>query len=182
MHVKLQIRRLEPTEAEAYRQLMLEAYAAHPDAFTSSVEERAALPLETWQARMALGDDAREICWGAFAGDALIGAVGLSFELRQKARHKAHLLGLYVSSDWRQRGLARALVETALVAAGQREGVRLVQLTVTEGNLAALQLYTRLGFELFGCEPMAVRVGEGFVSKLHLWLDLQRQAGDKPIA
>jgi ribosomal protein S18 acetylase RimI-like enzyme len=124
----------------------------------------------------------REACWGALVGDALVGTVGLSFESRQKARHKAHLLGLYVRSGWRQRGLARALVEAALAAARQREGVRLVQLTVTEGNRPALELYSRLGFELFGCEPMAVRVGEHFVSKLHLWLDLQREMDPHPIA
>ena len=47
------IRRLLPPDATAYRALMLEAYAAHPDAFTSSLDERASLPLSWGQKRLA---------------------------------------------------------------------------------------------------------------------------------
>ena len=39
------IERLSPSHAGNYRALMLEAYAAHPDAFTSSVAERERLPM-----------------------------------------------------------------------------------------------------------------------------------------
>jgi len=38
------IKRLEPSNAADYRALMLEAFELHPDAFTSSHAERAALP------------------------------------------------------------------------------------------------------------------------------------------
>jgi len=47
------IRLLEKADAEAYRAMMLEAYAAHPRAFTSTVAERAALPMSWWQERPA---------------------------------------------------------------------------------------------------------------------------------
>lgn len=167
----LRIERLQAPQTEAYRALMLEAYAAHPDAFTSSVDERAALPLEWWRARLAEGG--REQVLALIDDDTLAGAVGLAFESREKARHKAHLLGLYVRPAWRGRGLARLLVQTALAAARARDGLRLVQLTVTESNASAVALYTRLGFQTFGCEPMAVRTGERFVNKLHMWCDLQ---------
>jgi hypothetical protein len=46
------IRRLVPDDAQAYRALMLEAYERHPDAFTSTATERAALPLSWWEARL----------------------------------------------------------------------------------------------------------------------------------
>jgi hypothetical protein len=39
------IRRLVAADLGAYRSLMLEAYDAHPDAYTSSVAERSALPV-----------------------------------------------------------------------------------------------------------------------------------------
>ncbi|RMM07895.1 hypothetical protein ALO95_04920 [Pseudomonas syringae pv. antirrhini] len=42
--VTISYRRLTPTDAIAYRLLMLEAYTLHPDAFTSDVKEREALP------------------------------------------------------------------------------------------------------------------------------------------
>jgi hypothetical protein len=43
------IKRLTPEYAAAYRALMLDAYRLHPDAFTSDVSEREALPIGWWE-------------------------------------------------------------------------------------------------------------------------------------
>jgi RimJ/RimL family protein N-acetyltransferase len=56
-----------------------------------------------------------------------------------------------------------------MTCARSRPGILLIQLTVTEGNLAALALYQRKGFVQFGLEPFAVAVGSGFVNKVHMW-------------
>ena len=149
---------------------MLEAYARHPDAFTSSVDERAALPMSWWEGRLSAEPAAREIVFGAFVGDELAGAAGLSFEAREKARHKANFFGMYVAPAFRQHGLGRQIVDAAIDAARARDGVRLVQLTVTEGNASAQSLYERCGFVPFGLEPMAVAVAGAFVSKVHMWM------------
>src|SRR5438046_1939316 len=90
------VRRLGPGDAATYRTLMLEAYELHPEAFTSTVAERASLPLAWWEARVKTDANADELVLGAFSGSRLSGAVGLSFESREKARHKAHLFGMYV--------------------------------------------------------------------------------------
>ncbi|HEV2219877.1 MAG TPA: GNAT family N-acetyltransferase [Casimicrobiaceae bacterium] len=173
----MNIQRLSPPQASAYRVLMLEAYAAHPDAFTSSVAERAALPLSWWEARLADGPAPREVVLGATDGASLLGVAGLSFEAREKARHKATLFGMYVPAAMRGRGLGRGLAVHALDYARARPGVRVVQLTVTSGNVAAQTLYERCGFVTFGIEPLAVAVDGGFVSKRHMWCDL-RAAGE----
>jgi RimJ/RimL family protein N-acetyltransferase len=164
------VRRLVPSDAPAYRVLMLDGYGRHPDAFTSSAAERAALPLSWWEARVSTDASAGEIVFGAFEGDRLAGAAGLSFEAREKARHKAHFFGMYVAPAFRQHGFGRGIVELAIEAARAREGVRLVQLTVTQGNAAAQGLYERCGFVPFGLEPMAVAVDGAFVAKVHMWL------------
>ena len=163
------IERLSPSHASVYRALMLEAYAVHPDAFTSSVAEREKLPLSWWEARLSTDPAAHELVLGAFEGSELIGVVGLSFEQREKIRHKAKLFGMYVRPSWRRRGLGRQLVESALTHARQRPGIKLVQLTVTETNAPAVALYESCGFLRFGVEPLAVAVGSQYVTKLHLW-------------
>lgn len=163
------IRRLEPADAATYRALMLAAYAQHPDAFTSSAAERAALPLSWWGARLDGSPTAAQVVLGAFDGDRLVGAAGLEFERREKARHKAQLFGMYVAAQARQGGFGRRLVEASLALAAARDGVRLVQLTVTEGNRAARSLYERCGFTVFGVEPYAVALGTAFLSKVHMW-------------
>ncbi len=160
--------RLLPDHASAYRALMLRAYTDHPDAFTSSAAERSALPLSWWEQRLQCDPLSPELVLGAFLDGELAGAVGVSFEPREKARHKATLFGMVVSDRHRQQGLGQALLLAALEAARQRPGVRQIQLTVTEGNRTALNLYQRCGFVPFGLEPDAVAVGEHFVSKVHM--------------
>jgi len=54
------IQRLTPGHASSYRVLMLEAYRLHPDAFTSDVGEREALPIQWWEKRLYSGTDATD--------------------------------------------------------------------------------------------------------------------------
>jgi ribosomal protein S18 acetylase RimI-like enzyme len=164
--------RLLERHAQPYRALMLDAYVLHPDAFTSSVNERASLPLSWWEARLSDQELASEVVFGCFVEEQLAGVVGLSFDDREKARHKAHLFGMYVPLRYRRKGLGDALLRAAVAHAVSRPGVKLVQLTVTQGNREASALYERHGFETFGLEPCAVALGDGFVSKLHMWRDL----------
>lgn len=165
-------RRLTPRDALTYRALMLDAYARHPDAFTSSVDERAALPMTWWEKRLGADDANSGIVFAAFDGDGMVGVAGLSFESRSKAQHKASLFGMYVPAPFRGLGIGGALVATVLEHARARPEVTLVQLTVTDGNAAARRLYERFGFVAFGVEPFAVAVDGGYVSKVHMWCNL----------
>jgi ribosomal protein S18 acetylase RimI-like enzyme len=170
--MQIEIRRLTPADAVAYRQLMLEAYQSHPEAFTSSVEERAALPLSWWASRLAEATLAPEVVFAGFDGGRLAGVVGIAFESREKVRHKANLFGMYVPVRYRGSGLGRQLIETALNHARQRGGIRVVELSVTDDNAEASQLYQRCGFTSYGLEPLAVRVGDRFVAKRHMYCEL----------
>ena len=175
------IQRLQPQHAAAYRQLMLEAYALQPDAFTSSVAERAALPLAWWEARLSTDPQTQEIVVGAFIDGQLAGVAGMRFESREKSRHKTTLFGMYVRLPHRQTGLGKKLVDAAISCAKERPGVEIVQLTVTDGNQAAQTLYERCGFEPFGVEPFAVTLDalgtegsadKAYVAKVHMWHSL----------
>jgi GNAT superfamily N-acetyltransferase len=163
------IERLDASHALNYRELMLEAYDRHPQAFTSSVRERAAMPLEWWESRLT---GKLDVVLGAFEEGQLAGIVGLAFEPREKAWHKATLFGMYVRDTVRQRGLGYQLVQAALAEAQAHRGLRLIKLTVTAGNDEAFNLYQRCGFVQFGLEPMAVRVGEDYFDKIHMWREI----------
>ncbi|WP_433767399.1 N-acetyltransferase family protein [Pseudomonas putida] len=163
------IERLDASHALDYRALMLEAYDRHPQAFTSSVRERASMPLHWWESRLS---GKLDVVFGGFVEGRLAGIAGLAFEPREKARHKATLFGMYVSANARQLGLGRQLVEAVLAEARSHQGLRLVKLTVTAGNDTAFNLYRRCGFIQFGLEPMAVRVGEEYFDKIHMWREI----------
>jgi ribosomal protein S18 acetylase RimI-like enzyme len=164
--------RLGLADAELYRELMLEGYASHPDAFTSTAAERAALPLSWWQARLTEEPGAAAIVLGVKLEATLAGAVALTFESRDKTRHKSSLVGLYVRPSFRRLGVGNALVESVVTAARARAGVLLVQLTVANHNAAAKRLYARHGFVEFGVEPFAMAVGDGYMDKCHMWCNL----------
>ncbi|EJN31106.1 acetyltransferase, ribosomal protein N-acetylase [Pseudomonas sp. GM78] len=163
------IQRLDASHALDYRAMTLEACDLHPQAFTSSVRERSAMPLSWWESRLT---GKLEVVLGAFDEDRLAGIAGLAFEPREKARHKATLFGMYVSANVRQRGLGYQLVQAVLAEARTHPHLRLVKLTVTAGNDAAFNLYRRCGFVQFGREPMAVRVGEQYFDKIHMWREI----------
>jgi RimJ/RimL family protein N-acetyltransferase len=155
---------------------MLEAYQ-HPDAFTSSVAERVGLPMSWWETRLE-----RDVVLAAFRTSSsktssktslLLGVAGLSFDPREKAKHKATVFGVYVSPHARGEGIGQKLVQAVLAHARSLPHLSVVQLTVSEGNPAARALYQRCGFVEFGLEPLAVAVGATFVSKVHMWCDLR---------
>jgi len=179
----MQIRPLTPADAPAYRALMLQAYAHEGAAFTSTVEERAAAPMSWWEHR-ACDPQGMSLAFGAFDDDGtLAGSVAIEFEKRAKSRHKALLVGMYVAPSLRGRGAGRALLQVVLAHAREREGLRVVQLTVTEGNDAAVQLYRAAGFEVFGAEPMAICSEGRLHTKLHMQLVIvPGEAADVPLS
>ena len=160
------VRRLAPADAPLLRSLRLRALREHPDAYTSSHEEEAALPVAASAARLA-----EQAFWGAWRGSELYGFVGLQREPRAKNAHKATVVAMYVAPEAVGQGVGRALLE-ALLAHARAEGLQSLVLTVTEGNAPALRLYQRAGFRSFGVEPDAVRVGGRSFAKNHMHLDL----------
>ncbi|MEM1116016.1 MAG: GNAT family N-acetyltransferase [Bacteroidota bacterium] len=173
----LVIRRLVPDHAARYRALMLAAYAEAGGAFTSTVAERETLPLAWWESRLSNDPEAVERVLGAFVDGDLVGVAGLRRARRLRTRHKATLFGMVVQPAHRGRGIGRALVEAVLGEAASEPGVLVVQLTVTEANAAARRLYEACGFAAFGTEPFAIRLGDGFASKVHLWRGVGPEVG-----
>lgn len=165
----MRIRRLTPEHVAEYRAVMLQAYAQDPEAFTATVAERESVPLDWWSARVSEDPRPTELVFGAFEGTRLVGVAGLRFERRPRTRHKATLFGMAVMPPFRGQGIARSLVEAVLEHAKETPGTRVVQLTVTESNVPARRLYESCGFIAFGTEPLALRIGERFVSKVHMW-------------
>lgn len=166
----MDIRLLIPSDAPVYRALRLRALREHAEAFSSSHQDDALLPLSATQERLQPGEGCR--FWGAFDRDRLCGVVGLEREQRSKTRHKARVVGMYVAPEDAGRGVGRTLLDR-LVAEARLSGVELLVLTVTDGNKPATSLYQRAGFHSFGVEPDAIRVDGRSFAKRHMYIELK---------
>jgi ribosomal protein S18 acetylase RimI-like enzyme len=167
----MQIRRLQSGDAEAMRNLRSEALEREPSSFGESLEEFLRMTVEEHASRLGDGSDDRFI-FGAFDGDALIATAGFFREQREKRRHKGTVWGVYVSPEFRGRGIARAVMTELLNAARRLPGLEFVYLSVTSSNPAARKLYESVGFRAFGTEPRALAVGGVFFDEDHMVLDL----------
>jgi len=172
MRSPVRVARLTQSDAQRYRALMLHAYEAAPDAFTSTAQERAAEP-EAWWIKRIADPKGRSAAFGAFIDDELAGTVTIEFAGKPKTKHKARIIGMFVAEALRGQGAGRMLIEAALNVASERPEVIVVTLTVTEGNDPAIHLYESCGFRTFGIEPMAIATPSGFKAKVHMWLPLR---------
>ncbi|WP_144140679.1 GNAT family N-acetyltransferase [Paraburkholderia sp. BCC1884] len=159
------IRQLGPADRDEYFQLRLRGLKAHPESFGQSYEENLAKGATQYEtilqgARAAEGD----VLLGAYlaTGTPLIGIVGLIRSQRDKERHKASVVGMYVAPEGGGRGAGRALLAELLTRVAQIDGLRQIQLMVGSHNEAARKLYESVGFRKYGCEVGALQVGGVF--------------------
>lgn len=146
----MQIRPLDPADADAFQALRLSALCECPTAFASSYEEECEIPMSTVAERLTIRADRCVI--GAFEGGELVGNVGLRREEKRKLAHKAFIWGMYVAPAFRRQGIGRQLVAQAVAQAASMPGVRQLNLGVNAANAAAIALYEALGFQPFGLE------------------------------
>lgn len=155
----------------AYVALMLHACQHAADSFTSTLEERA-LKLDSWWRGRIHDPSGLTWVWGAFAAAELVGTVSVEYATKTKTRHKGQIVAMFLHEHFRGQGLARKRMLAAVEHGLARQGLRVFQLEVTQGNAPAERPHHSLGFESFGAEPMAVCTPDGYRSKVHMWLDL----------
>lgn len=150
----VKIRPAQESDAQAFRDLRLEALRNHPLAYSSDYAAYADRPLQFWIDRIKnLGED--DMIFLALCEQALIGMCGIYREKSPKTRHYATVYAVYVRPDWRSLGIADELINRCL-AWGKSRGVKLAKLGVATANTAAIRCYTRCGFRPYGIEPQVI--------------------------
>lgn len=171
---RLTIASLTPADVDAYRRVRLRALAEHPEAFRSNAEEEAAKPLSWWTARLAPREQSGAAFFGARTQSCeLVGTAGLLFESRRNTRHTATVVGIYVAPEHAGRGLGARLLAACIDLARADDCIEILYLTVTSTNAAAIRLYERSGFTVYGREPRSMRIGGRTFDKLLMALAIR---------
>jgi ribosomal protein S18 acetylase RimI-like enzyme len=163
----MEIRPLQPANAKIIRKLRLEALLDSPESFGSSYEEEREYPLKRFKDRLESG-----CTLGAFLHEELVGMVTLMEETRNKTRHKATIYAMYVRPAQRGQGIGKKLMIEAIKQAKRINGIEQIHLSVVTSNDAAKQLYLSLGFEIYGRERHALKIGDSYLDEEHMCLFL----------
>lgn len=166
---QFEIKPVRSEDADNYWTLRLEALQKYPNAFGASYEESVLISKEEKTKR--IGQDSSNYILGAFTADGLIiGSVGFYREQSLKLKHKALIWGVYVSEQYRGQGIAKRLMVEVIQKAEQLEGLKQINLCVEGTNVAAIELYRKLGFVTYGVEKNAlVYAGQSYDEEMMVY-------------
>jgi ribosomal protein S18 acetylase RimI-like enzyme len=155
------IKVLTPHDVEAYRALRLESLKLEPTAFASSAEDFEKESDESIARRLEAVDFGN-FTLGAFEGEKLVGIATFFVEPRAKTEHKGHVFGMYVTPAARGKGVAKALLSALIERAKTYPKIKKLNLSVMTTQEAAKRLYISLGFEVYGLERKALKLGDTY--------------------
>lgn len=154
--------KLAAPDFERWKELRLEAVSAHPESFGESYQDVQAQDLAWFNLSLRSGTTF------AYEKNAqLIGLVGTFSMQPGNMRHRATLFGMYVKPAYRKAGVGDALVDHVIDFV--KPDHKQIHLTVTTSNHAAIALYKKHDFEIYGTEPDALCVNGGYYD-VHLML------------
>jgi RimJ/RimL family protein N-acetyltransferase len=156
---EITIRVLHSEDAQALRELRLEALRLHPTAFGADPAEVEARPMSWWQDFAARNDGRgyHVVVVAVDRNDRLVGMTGVDAMERPKDRHRGYVWGVYVRPEARGQRLGDRLIAAAIDWA-RAKGLLLLQIDVTVGNEPARRRYQQAGFVDCGVQPMVIQV------------------------
>jgi GNAT superfamily N-acetyltransferase len=149
------VRRIDPSEWQAYRSIRLRALAEAPDAFGSTLAAEAVCTDAHWQERLSLAAAGDDLPLFAVAGAEPVGLAWAKADAVDPAR--VDLFQMWVDPECRRQGVGSLLLNHAVQWARAKNADWLC-LGVTCGDTPAYRLYTRTGFVAVG-DPEPLRDG-----------------------
>ena len=169
----MEIRFLTSDDAAEYSRLRMEALEGDPEAFSSSAEEHRTLSVDEIENRLR-DKDSEQFVVGAFAEGQLGATAGFYRDKGLKSRYKGNVWGVYVTPRLRGAGVAKKIMQKLLERAAMIDGVEQILLSFSTTQAAAGKLYRSLGFETYGCEPRALKIGDRYFDEEFVILRLDK--------
>ncbi|MBI1936020.1 GNAT family N-acetyltransferase [Candidatus Woesearchaeota archaeon] len=139
----IEVKKLSPKRWKEYKNLRLESLRKDPTAFGSSYEEEIKLSEAEWKKRV------KKTLFACYNGKT-IGMIVYFFNKKEKIKHIANIFGFYVKEEYRNQGVGKKLIESALHFIMKNKAVVKISLNVNSKQKSALNLYKKYEFNIVG--------------------------------
>ena len=148
---------------DQFKQLGLESFKNEPTAFLVTYEEESKISDEKWKERIDASIEGKiGVTLVARDGDKLVGRIGLSYQKYEKVKHIAHIWGTYVIPEHRGKGIGKLLLQKIIEQAKSKPEIKKIKIEVNPSQVAAYELYKKLGFIEIGTAKMELYVNGTF--------------------
>lgn len=160
------IQPLADDQVTQYKALRLQALQLHPDAF---LEKPEAFDMKSIETITSLMQTAREnggvTLIAKNTNGEFVGTASLAIGSPEKLAHRGLVWGVYVTPESRGNGLARKLMEAIIEIAKKNPAIKNLRLAVVCSNKGAVDLYTSLGFSVYGTDRDALNVNGSYLDE-----------------
>lgn len=158
------IRPLAEEHIEVFLTLRSDALLHSPESFGSDYESYSTLSiLDREELEDKILNYPYNFVLGAFTPDnLLVGMVGFSVRLnKSKQRHKGYIWGMYVTPEFRRKGVGKQLLSRLLPMVREDADSEQILLSIASSNNEAYRLYQEFGFIQYGTEIRALKLADG---------------------
>ena len=141
--MEIRIGSLKEDEWEKLKEIRLEALKGDPIAFGSAYEEEINRPESHWRSRIPCAII-------AFDNQKVVGLMSYKDEDRVKTKHKSGIYSVYVSPEYRGKGVGKKLLTETLRRIKLNPDIIKINLTVNPLQTSAVKLYESFGFKAVG--------------------------------
>lgn len=165
----MQIRLLNTSDFLDYKSIRLEALKTDPLSFGSTLEEEMKRTDEYFKNKVTI--TTRHFVMGLYDSDKLVSVAVFTRDNSLKESHKGEITSVYCMSHYRKQGLTTQLLIEVLKKAFSLPDLKIIKLTVLSQNTSAQKLYTKLGFQTYGCEPKSLYDGQQYYDEDLMFTD-----------
>ena len=150
--MEINIVELTSDHLETYKKLILKGLTVDADCFRITPEDEEAAPFPTT-------GQIDSFTLGAYHHKQLVGVASFKRDGadRMKLRHKGILFKIFVDRDYRQKGIAKQLIQGIIERSMKIDDLEQINLTVIPTNEHAKKLYEKFGFKTFASEEKAIK-------------------------
>lgn len=173
IHTDMIVREISVSDAVEFKRLRLEGLTLYPEAFAEIAEDFNTKSYQQVSCEITDIYSSGGFLVGAFDNcNRLLGIVGFHKNSWSRLKHRGHIWGVYVDSEYQHRGIGKLLLKTVIEKSKVIPELVQLDISVVTTNKKAYDLYKRIGFKDYGIQRRALKVNNVYLDEYILAFDL----------